>query len=117
MVGRGALGNPWVFRAIGSGSHCAPTLADRFAVVRRHFALYVDFAGEWVAAREMRKHLCWYLRGLPGSAMVRAGLQTLHSAQALEDTLGAFERALSNGQAVASERDFNPNAEGNDGVV
>jgi len=106
MIGRGALGNPWIFEAIAAGGARDVPAADRFAVIRRHLALYVEYAGERAASLEMRKHLCWYLRGLPGSAMVRAKLQTMTSAVQIEEVIGAFEQALGRGEVRPSGDDF-----------
>jgi tRNA-dihydrouridine synthase B len=106
MIGRGALGNPWIFQAIAAGRAREVATAERFAVIRRHLALYVEYAGERAACLEMRKHLCWYMRGLPGSAMVRAKLQTMASADQIEDVIGSFEQALGRGGLRASDADF-----------
>jgi tRNA-dihydrouridine synthase B len=59
MIGRAAMGNPFVF----TGE--TPALARRLEVAARHFDLLIDDKGERTAALEMRKHLAWYLRGLP----------------------------------------------------
>jgi tRNA-dihydrouridine synthase B len=106
MIGRAALGNPWIFDALASGREHEVTGAERFAVIRRHLALYVEYAGERAACLEMRKHLCWYLRGLPGSAMVRAKMQTMTSSAQIEEVIGAFEQALGRGDTRASDDDF-----------
>mgnify|MGYP000943734371 CR=1 FL=1 len=106
MVGRGALGNPWIFSSIRDGLDGHPSVEERFAVIRRHFELYVAHSGEATAAREMRKHLCWYLRGLPGSAMVRARLQGLSTSEAVLGALDGFEASLRAGTVVASAADF-----------
>ncbi len=75
MIARGALGNPWLFRetlALMAGREPElPTPADRHAVALRHLELFIALAGERVAVREMRKHLSWYVKGLPGAAQVR----------------------------------------------
>ncbi len=106
MIGRGALGNPWLFRSIALGREVQPTWQERFELIRRHLALHVAFAGDAAAAREMRKHLGWYLRGLPGSAMVRASLQRMNSADDVRATIEAFEQAVASGRARSSDRDF-----------
>jgi len=106
MIGRGALGNPWIFTSIRRGTDYVPSVSERFAVIRRHYALYVEHCGESTAAREMRKHLCWYLRGLPGSAMVRARMQGLSTTHDVLSTLAAFEESLHGGTAVASSADY-----------
>lgn len=106
MIGRGALGNPWIFTSVRQDADYVPPVAERFAVIRRHYALYVEHSGEPTAAREMRKHLCWYLRGLPGSAMVRARMQGLSTSHDILSTLAAFEESLHRGTAVASSADY-----------
>ncbi|MBI5535254.1 MAG: tRNA dihydrouridine synthase DusB [Deltaproteobacteria bacterium] len=110
MIGRGALGNPWVFESIRSGQPRVPSIEERFAVIRRHLALYIEQFGERVAAREMRKHLCWYLRGLPGSAVVRASLQTMGSSGQMQEVIGSFEAALLRGDTRADPGDFKERA-------
>lgn len=77
MVGRGALGAPWVFAEIEAYlSHGRllppPPVARRMAVLRRQAELAIAFKGERVALREMRKHAAWYMRGLRGAAGLRA---------------------------------------------
>ena len=77
MVGRGALGAPWVFAEIEAYlSHGRllppPPVARRMAVRRRQAELAIAFKGERVALRERRKHAAWYMRGLRGAAGLRA---------------------------------------------
>lgn len=92
MVARGAMGNPWLFRealALLAGEEPAPpTVAERLAVARRHFELYAEFAGGRVALMEMRKHLSWYSKGLPGAAQFRAAVNRIETAAEL---VGAME--------------------------
>lgn len=77
MVGRGALGNPWVFRQINAyltGS-CTlippPGAAERIVVIKRHMDALCALKGEERAMREARKHVGWYLHGLRGAAQFR----------------------------------------------
>ncbi len=76
MVARGALGNPWIFRetlAIQGGREALPpTPEERGKTALRHLELFIATFGERVALREMRKHLCWYARGIAGAAQFRA---------------------------------------------
>ncbi len=75
MVGRGALGNPWLIANIISylsgGEVLFPSLSEREAIIIRHLGLAVDFFGEHVGIRDFRKHLLWYTKGLKGSARFR----------------------------------------------
>ncbi len=111
MIGRGSLGNPWIFRSVVEGVDYVPSLRERFRVVRQHVDLYVQHAGDQATAREMRKHLGWYLRGLVGSAMVRRHLQNMRHAQDVHNVLDAYEDALLNGRARPSKEDFSANPE------
>ncbi len=76
MVGRGALGNPWIFRELnaaylGEELPPAPSLEEKKAMMLRHFRDTLSLKGEYAAVREMRKHVGWYLKGQPGSAAFR----------------------------------------------
>jgi nifR3 family TIM-barrel protein len=79
MVGRGARGNPWLFTGLARGEAVRPTAAELHRVLLRHFDLYVAWGGEDRAVREMRKHLCWYLRGVPRASVLRGALGGLRS--------------------------------------
>lgn len=76
MVGRGALGSPWLFWQIGqflqTGEVPAdPPLSGRMAVMRRHIEAICAHKGERVGMREARKHVAWYLKGMKGAAALR----------------------------------------------
>ena len=77
MVGRGALGNPWLFREIeavlaGREAPPAPDLAERLSVAARQIEYAAADKGERIAMLEARKHLAWYLKGYRGMASYRA---------------------------------------------
>ena len=75
MIGRGALGNPWIFReiraAVEGNDVNEVTLQERFRMILRHYGMMLESRPEHIAIREMRKHIGWYLHGLRGSAKVR----------------------------------------------
>ncbi|MFD1957191.1 tRNA dihydrouridine synthase DusB [Paenibacillus thailandensis] len=76
MIGRGALGNPWMlYRTIQyltTGELLPdPTPQEKMEVAILHMDRLAKLKGEAVAVREMRKHLAWYLKGLPGAARVK----------------------------------------------
>ena len=91
MIGRGALGRPWVFRQIDAyftdGTLLPePPLAERMAVMLRQFRLACARKGEGQAMREARKHAAWYMKGMRGAAEFRrraGGLCTLADAERL----------------------------------
>ena len=71
MIGRGAMGDPWLFRRIVN-SGPAPSPEERRLTVLRHMSLLNGFKGEETAVAEMRKHIIWYVKGLRGSSKFRA---------------------------------------------
>lgn len=76
MIGRGALGNPWLFEQIREYMQTGqtlptPLLPARMEVMLQHIRLACDNKGEAVAMREARKHAAWYLKGLRGAAEFR----------------------------------------------
>lgn len=82
MVGRGALGAPWVFRQIDAYLNHEtllpdPPLAQRMEVLCRQVALAVTLKGERGALLEARKHASWYMRGLRGAAYLRGEAGTI----------------------------------------
>jgi tRNA-dihydrouridine synthase len=85
MVGRGAFGNPWLFRdgqALlgGRQSAPAPDAAERFAVALDHARLALRLQGDTRrTVMEFRKHLGWYTRGLHGSSALRQRLFQIES--------------------------------------
>ena len=106
-VARGAMGNPWLFREarhlMETGTPLPPpTVAERFAVVRRHFALLRETQGDHTANLKFRKHGAWYTKGLPGSALVRAELNRAPDADAALAVLERYEEHLHAGTPVAA---------------
>lgn len=88
MVARGALGNPWIFRELnaawrGDPLPPPPTKEDKKQMMLRHFNDVLDLKGEYVAVREMRKHVGWYLKGVPGAAAFRGKINQINSADEL----------------------------------
>ena len=78
MIGRGAQGNPWLFAelcaALEGREWTSPTPAERLAVAVEHLRLLTEDKGEAIAVREARKHMSWYIHGLPGAAAARAAV-------------------------------------------
>ena len=88
MVGRGALGNPWIFSELtaawrGEPLPPPPTKEEKKAMMIRHFNDILELKGEYVAVREMRKHVGWYLKGVHGAAAFRGKINGINSADEL----------------------------------
>ena len=84
MIGRGAQGNPWIFKRINHYMQTGeilpePTLEEKIDTAMKHLKLAVQEHGEYVAVREMRKHIAWYLKGLRNSARVRDEINKIES--------------------------------------
>ena len=82
MIGRACQGNPWIFREAKQFLETAevippPTLTEKRELIKRHVQEMVNLVGEDKGVREMRKHLCWYSRGMPGGAEFRARINHL----------------------------------------
>lgn len=90
-IGRGALGNPWLFSAIRYGAP-APEPQKVLQTALRHAHMMVDWKGEAFAVVEMRKHFAWYLKGMHGAAQVRVRINAVRTMAEVEDVLRAFFR-------------------------
>ena len=76
MIGRAAEGNPWIFKRLihytETGEKLgAPSKNELAETMLRHLMLLVEFKGEYIAVREMRKHAAWYTKGMTGGAKLR----------------------------------------------
>jgi len=92
MVGRGALGNPWIFRELiaawkGDPQPDPPTTEDKKQMMLRHFKDLMELKGEYAAVREMRKHVGWYLKGVHGAAAFRGAVNQITKADLLEEAI------------------------------
>ena len=89
MVGRGALGRPWVFTQISeylkSGTVLPdPPVDERMGIMLRHISALIANKGDYIGIREARKHSSWYIRDIHGAAAFRRELGTLESFEQLE---------------------------------
>lgn len=117
MVGRAALGNPWIFRSLKAGEELGPPAPkERRDVILRHFRAHLAFhtslddeemrkkrrhTPEGQAVRTFRQHLIWYSRGLRGGAEFRRQAMTLESPAAVEDAIYAFFGGLDEGDVLS----------------
>ena len=88
MIGRGGLGNPWIFKSIentlaGNAPLPEPTLEDKKKALLQHFALELQFREEKTALLHMRRIACWYFKNLPGVAEFRGAINTCVSASVM----------------------------------
>ena len=90
MIGRGALGNPWLFSQINAYlDECRvlpePTLTQKMAVMLEHIQKIIEYKGEYTAMREARHHAAYYTKGIRGGAKLRAQMGKLEHFEELEE--------------------------------
>ena len=95
MVGRGAQGNPWIFKRIAhylkTGEILAePTQEERGALALRHAGLLVEYKGEYIGIREMRRHLSHYTKGMQGAAGLRSQINAIENLEEMGRLIKQF---------------------------
>lgn len=90
MIGRGALGRPWVFSQINAYLEYGrvipePPVAERMRVMLKHIATLCEYKGDYIGMREARKHAGWYTKGLNGAANYRRELGSLENMEQLKE--------------------------------
>ncbi len=75
MIGRAMLGNPWIFKAAGclyeNKPYSPPTQSERLETARKHMELSSAIEGEPTCYKKIRKHLSWYIKGMPMASILR----------------------------------------------
>jgi tRNA-dihydrouridine synthase B len=99
MVGRGSLGDPWIFKGIsqlfsGAGEDYLPTLSQRHEIINTHWKMEAQFSGDEIADKSFRKHLLWYTKGLPGSSRFRQVVSGMQDRQTMVDEVNRFFQSL-----------------------
>lgn len=92
MIGRGAQGNPWIFHELLEYDRTGklppgPSKEQIKETMLRHARLQLEFKGEYLGIREMRKHVAWYTKGMEGSAKLRDDINKVESYAELETLL------------------------------
>lgn len=92
MIGRGAQGNPWIFSELLEYERTGkmperPSLEELKQMIYRHAKLQLEYKGEYLGIREMRKHVSWYTTGLPNSARLRGAINAVESFEELGELL------------------------------
>ena len=95
MIGRAAMGNPWIFGRVRSWLEegiepPAPSPAEKVDTALQHLAMLCRLKGEATAVLEMRRHAAWYIKGLPGAAEARRLLVRTRSAAEMSSILSAI---------------------------
>jgi nifR3 family TIM-barrel protein len=90
MIGRGALGNPWLIPQIqhylkSKKLLSPPALEERIAVALQHFERLLAYKGNRIGLNEMRKHAVWYIKGFKNAALLRNRIMQTHKVQEMKD--------------------------------
>lgn len=101
MIGRGAQGNPWIFKQmthyLKTGETLpGPTMRERADVILRHLDLLLKYKGDYIGPREMRKHATWYTRGIKHGAILR---DLFNKAESREDFVAILNQYFYNEEA------------------
>lgn len=94
MIGRAAQGNPWIFREVLSYLEHGvklerPSVEEVRDMIRRHAALQLEYKGDYIGIREMRKHVAWYIAGYPHAAELR---KRVCSVERMEELMELVDR-------------------------
>ena len=95
MIGRGILGEPWKIQDIIEELETnkkpeEKTPKEKLEIIKEHIELAIEEKGEYVGVREMRKHICWYLKNLKDSSKVREEINRLETKEEVEDRLKEY---------------------------
>ena len=94
-IGRGAEGNPWIFEELNAKyaglDYNKPSLEEVKEMIMRHAKMLIDYKGEYIGIREMRKHAAWYTAGFKGASKLRGRLNETSSIESLEEIIMGFE--------------------------
>ena len=100
MIGRASLGNPWVFDEIIlslENSKCIKinvTKEEKLKTILQHLDLAIQDKGEIVAAKEMRKHIAWYLKNMKDATKVREQINTLQTKEQIVNCLTEYFKSI-----------------------
>lgn len=99
MIGRGCRGNPWIFHQVShylkTGKMVPPPSAqERMELAIEHFKRHIAYRGEKMGIPQMRKHLAWYLKGLPECSKIKDMIFQLHSYNEIMTALKKYQKIL-----------------------
>ena len=99
MIGRGAFGNPWIFKNIKyyleTGKKLSlPAKEEKLEIIKKHIKLAVEEKGEEVAIKELRKHIAWYTKNLKNSSEFRSSINKIETKKELVEKLEEYFKTL-----------------------
>ena len=94
MIGRATIGNPWIINDIIKGEKKEISNEEKLKVLKQHIELAVAEKGDYIAVREMRKHICWYIKNLKESSKIREKINRIEDVNELEACLEEYFKSL-----------------------
>ena len=94
MIGRATIGNPWIINEIISEEKKEITNEEKLKVIKEHIELAAAEKGEYIAVREMRKHICWYIKNLKESSKMREKINKIENINELKACLEEYFNSL-----------------------
>ena len=103
MIGRGALGNPWIFENVKyfletGNINKTKSLDEKLSLIKNHFELEIEEKGEYTGVREFRKHLAYYTKSLPNSSNFRSLINSIDSKEEVLIELDKYFKCIANEQ-------------------
>ncbi len=94
MIGRGSLGNPWIFNEIINQDENKEkrviTNKEKLEMILKQYNLVIKYKGEYTAVREMRKHISWYIKGMKNNAQIKNIINTLEDSKQVFQVLNEY---------------------------
>ena len=95
MIGRASLGNPWIFKQIAHFLETGekfPEISpeEKYKVILEHFDLLLKEKGEYTATREIRKHIAWYVKGMPNATVIRDKINSVETEEDFKNILKQY---------------------------
>lgn len=87
MIGRAALGNPWIFKEVLEQKKYVPTNIEKLETILKHIQLEVEEKGENTGIKEMRKHIAWYVKNTKDASKIRDKINTIENINELTSCL------------------------------
>jgi nifR3 family TIM-barrel protein len=100
MIGRAAQGNPFIFKRtahyLETGEFLPkPTWEERLNMASKHLDMLADYKGEYIGVREMRKHIGWYIKGIPHCAEMRVRINAVEDRESMHNIIDEMRSLLS----------------------
>ena len=96
MIARGVQGNPWLFKSIIEGKEYVPTMQEIKDMILKHIEYALEYENEKQANLKMRKHIAWYLKGLPGSTKIKDAVNRSDNIEEVKSIINDYFNNMEN---------------------